>query len=234
MLNLSQYKILTFDCYGTLIDWEAGILNALSPLLKQHGINLTEDEILQSYAEFESALEAGSYRPYRQILAGVVQKFGARFGFRPSEAEQQSLPDSVQNWPAFPDTVAALQQLHQTYKLVILSNVDDGLFAQTNQRLIPFDDVVTAEQVQSYKPSPNNFNTLIQRVGVPSQQILHVAASLYHDIVPASSLGLSTVWVNRRHNQTGSGAAPEASAKPDLVVPDLKTLADLVQQGQSS
>lgn len=231
MLNLSQYKVLTFDCYGTLIDWETGILNALSPLLQQHGVDLSDDEILQQYAEFESALEAGEYRPYRQILAGVVQKLGGRFGFTPSEAEQQSLPDSVQNWPAFADTVAALQQLHQIYQLVILSNVDDDLFAQTNRRLIQFDDVVTAEQVQSYKPALNNFKTLIQRVGVPSEQILHVAASLYHDIVPASSLGLSTVWVNRRHSQGGAGAAPEAVGKADLVVPDLKTLADLVQAG---
>ncbi|MFM7424323.1 MAG: haloacid dehalogenase type II [Elainella sp.] len=231
MLNLSNYKVLTFDCYGTLIDWETGILNALMPLLEQHGVHLSADEILRHYAEFESALEAGSYRPYRQILAGVVQQFGERFGFTPSEAEQQSLPDSVQDWPAFADTVAALQQLHQTYKLVILSNVDDSLFAQTNRRLVQFYDVVTAEQVQSYKPSLNNFNTLIQRAGVPSQQILHVAASLYHDIVPASSLGLATVWVNRRHDQTGSGAAPEAAGKADLVVPDLQTLADLVQAG---
>lgn len=234
MLDLSQYKVLTFDCYGTLIDWETGILTALTPLLQQHGVQLTAEEILQQYAEFESSLEAGAYLPYRQVLAGVVQKLGQRYGFTPSEAEQQSLPDSVQHWPPFPDTVAALQQLHQTYKLVILSNVDNDLFAQTNRHLIPFDDVITAEQVQSYKPSLNNFNTLIERVGVPSQQVLHVAASLYHDIVPASSLGLSTVWVNRRHDQTGAGAAPEASGKADLVVPDLQTLADQMQAGVKS
>lgn len=228
MLNLERYKVLTFDCYGTLIDWESGILGALRPLLLAHQVQMQDAEILAQYAEIEAALEAGAYRPYRQVLESVVQQFGERFNFVPTLEETTSLPDSIQNWPPFADTVAALQQLHQKYQLVILSNIDDALFAGSAQHLqIKFDDVITAEQIGSYKPAPKNFQTMMQRVGVPPDQILHVAQSVHHDIVPASSLGLSTVWVNRRQGQAGAGATPAAEAKADLTVPDLQTLATM-------
>jgi 2-haloacid dehalogenase len=219
---------LTFDCYGTLIDWENGILNALRPLLLAHDIQLSDNNILEQYAEIESALETGEYRPYRQILEAVVQQFGERFNFAPTTAEITALPDSIQNWLPIPDTVAALQRLHQKYKLVILSNIDDALFAGSAKHLqVPFDDVITAEQIGSYKPAITNFKTMMQRVGVPQDQILHVAQSIHHDIQPASSLGLSTVWVNRRHSQDGSGATPIAKAEADLTVPNLQTLAEM-------
>lgn len=227
MLNFNQYEVLTFDCYGTLIDWETGILTALKPILQAHQIQLSDAKILEQYAEFEAGLEQEDYRKYRQILEAVVDQFGSSFGFTPTAAEKTALPDSVQHWPPFPDTVAALKQLQQRYQLVILSNVDDDLFAGTNHHLVQFDQVITAEQVQSYKPALHNFQTMINRVGVPPEKILHVAQSLYHDIAPANSLGLSTVWVNRRHQQEGSGATPLAQAQPDLIVPNLQTLAQL-------
>jgi 2-haloacid dehalogenase len=202
MLNFDAYQALTFDCYGTLIDWESGMLNALKPLLLAHGVDLTTDEILSAFAEFEAELENGSYLKYRQVLEGVVQKFGERFGFTPTAAEIRSLPESIQNWLPFSDTVEALQTLQQKYKLVILSNVDDDLFAYTAKHLqVKFDQVITAEQLQSYKPNLNNFKTLIQRLDLPMTAILHVAQSVYHDIIPAHSLGLSTVWVDRRGGQ---------------------------------
>lgn len=231
MLDFDRYKVLTFDCYGTLIDWESGMLAALKPLLTQHQIKLTDDQILELFAEFEAEQEDGQYLKYRQVLENVVQKFGDRFNFTPSTEEKQSLPESIQHWQPFPDTIAALKQLKQKYKLVILSNVDDDLFANTTKHLqIPFDDIITAEQVKSYKPALNNFKTMMQRVNLPSDQILHVGASIYHDVIPASSLGLSTVWVNRRSEQSGSGAALPREGKPDLTVPDLQTLAGLTTQ----
>jgi 2-haloacid dehalogenase len=189
--------------------------------------------MLGLYAEFEAELEQGTYQKYHQILSGVVQKFGQKFDFVPTAEEIAALPESLQSWPPFPDTVDALKQLQQKYKLVILSNVDDDLFAYTAELLqVKFDDVITAAQLQSYKPNLNNFKTMMQRVhtlaGILPEEILHVAQSIYHDIIPARSLGLSTVWVARRQGQ--SGAALAAEGQPDLTVPDMQTLASLVNQ----
>lgn len=231
MLSFEHYQVLTFDCYGTLIDWESGMLAALKPILQAHQVELADEEILQLFAEFESELEQGPYLKYRQVLENVVQKFGERLRFSPSAEEKSALPESIQNWLPFPDTVEALKQLQQQFQLVILSNVDDDLFANTAKRLqVKFDQIITAEQLQTYKPSLNNFKAAIERIGLPPEKILHVAASIYHDVVPASSLGLSTVWVNRRHLQGGAGAALEAEGQADLETPDLQTLATLVQQ----
>jgi len=135
----------------------------------------------------------------------------------------------VKDWPAFPDSAAALQALHKKFRLAIVSNIDDDLFAHSAQRLqVRFDWIITAQQVKSYKPSLNNFRMAFERIGVPQNRILHVAQSLFHDIAPANALGLSSVWVNRRHKKEGSGATPEAQARPDLEVPDLRTLAEKI------
>ena len=228
MIELDKYKVLTFDCYGTLIDWESGMLAALQSILSARQIQLNNNSVLELFAEFESELEKGEYLKYREILKGVVQKFGERLGFEPSPTELTALADSIKNWQPFPDTVAALKVLKEKFKLAIISNVDNDLFAFSAKHLeVEFDWIVTAEQVKSYKPSLENFKYAIQRIGLPPERILHVAGSIYHDIVPASSLGLSTVWVNRRLGQEGSGAALPAQGKPDLEVPDLKTLASL-------
>lgn len=158
-----------------------------------------------------------------------MQRFGDRFHFQATAAELSSLADSIQHWQPFPDTIAALQTLKQTYQLTILSNIDDDLFAATARHLqVPFDWVITAEQVGSYKPSLRNFQFALQKMEIPAKQVLHVAASLYHDIAPANSLGLSTVWVNRRMGKAGPGAALPTVAQPNLTVPDLQTLAAMV------
>ncbi len=228
MLNLDAFKVLTFDCYGTLIDWEAGLLNALQPILTVHGVSIGADDILETYAELEAAAERGVYRDYRSVLRGVLEGMGARLGFQVTPSELEQFPFSVKNWPAFPDSPRALQALKRKFKLAILSNIDDDLFAFSNQRLdVEFDWIVTAKQVQSYKPALINFQKAIERIGLPRQQILHVAQSLFHDIMPAKSLGLATVWVNRRQGKSGFGATPPAQASPDLEVPDLETLARL-------
>ncbi|MEA5602773.1 haloacid dehalogenase type II [Nostoc sp. UHCC 0252] len=227
MISLNQYKALTFDCYGTLIDWENGILGALKPLLLAHNTNLDDDQILELFADFEAELEKDDYIKYREVLKRVVEKFAERFGFEPTAKELNSLPDSIQHWLPFPDTVEALKTLKQKFQLVIISNVDDDLFAFSAKHLeVEFDQIITAEQAKSYKPSLNNFRLAIERIDLPLEQILHVAASVYHDIVTAKSLGLSTVWVNRRADQQGESAL----SRPDLEVPDLKTLAAMSSQ----
>ncbi|MEH2067009.1 MAG: haloacid dehalogenase type II [Nostoc sp.] len=234
MINFNQYKALTFDCYGTLIDWENGILEALKPLLLAHNSDLNDNQILELFAEFEAELEQGEYIKYREVLRRVVQKFGERIGFEPTAEELNLLADSIAYWLPFPDTVKALRNLKQNFRLAILSNVDDDLFAFSAKRLeVKFEQIITAEQVKSYKPSLNNFRLAIERINLPIEEILHVAASVYHDIVAAKSLGVSTVWVNRRAGQQGVGATVSAVSQPDLEVPDLKTLAALISAKQS-
>lgn len=232
-LDFNNFDILTFDCYGTLIDWEGGILAALRPLLERHGAARSDDAILELFGELEAAAEAGPYLSYRDVLATVADGFGARLGFTPTPDEREAFATSVGDWPAFPDTVAALRTLGRHSKLAILSNVDDALFAESAKRLhADFDAVITAQQVGSYKPNPRNFQVAIERVGAPRARILHVAQSLFHDIAPAKAAGLTTVWVNRRHDRPGFGATPPAAATPDLEVPDLATLARLVEDAR--
>lgn len=231
MIDFDRFTHLTFDCYGTLIDWERGILAALRPVLEQHGLAVSDDRILELYGELEAAAEAGPYQPYRAVLATVMAGFGKRLGFTPTTVEQEALASSVGQWPPFADTVEALQALARRFQLVILSNIDDDLFALSARRLqTDFAAVITAQQVGSYKPNQANFRFALQRLGVPATQVLHVAQSLFHDIVPAKELGLTTVWVNRRHDRSGFGATPPAAARPDLEVPNLRTLAQRVDE----
>jgi 2-haloacid dehalogenase len=228
MLDFDRFTYLTFDCYGTLIDWERGILAALRPVLDCHGIAISDDAALELYGELESAVETGPYLPYRELLATVMDGFGERLGFIPSADERAALAASVGDWPPFPDTVEALRALADRFRLVILSNIDDDLFALSARHLgVAFAAVVTAQQVGSYKPDPRNFRTVLARLDTTPDRVLHVAQSLFHDIAPANALGLTTVWVNRRHDRPGSGATPPATARPDLEVPDLRTLAHL-------
>jgi 2-haloacid dehalogenase len=229
MLNFDQFEALTFDCYGTLIDWETGILEALRPVFEAHSIDLSDEATLELYGELETAAESGDYREYRLVLKSVLEGFGARLGFTPSSGELQRFPESVKDWPAFPDSPAALNALHKKYKLAILSNIDDDLIALSAQRLqTRFDWIVTAQQARSYKPCLHNFHLAIDRLGLPVGKILHVAQSLFHDIAPAKSVGLSTVWINRRVGKTGFGATPPAQAQPDLEVPSLQALAEAI------
>jgi 2-haloacid dehalogenase len=228
MIDFTTKRVLTFDCYGTLIDWETGILSTLQPILTDHGVTADAERLLALHAELESAAEQGPYAPYRQLLMTVLRGLGERLGFTPSAAEQSRFADSVGDWPPFADTRAALRAIRRRFRLAIISNTDDDLFARTNQQLdVAFDWIVTAQQVKSYKPSLNNFRQALARIGLPTEQVLHVAQSLFHDHVPAKQVGLETVWINRRHGKTGSGATPIADARPDLEVQDLATLVSL-------
>ena len=229
-MNLASFEVLTFDCYGTLIDWESGILGAVQRVLAAHGHELAPAEILEHFARFESTVQAaGPYRTYRDVLSRVVDEFGRELGFAPSSEERASLPESIARWAPFDDTVAALRILASRYRLAVISNVDDDLFAFSARRLgVEFHEVVTAQQVGSYKPDARNFDLALERLGVPVDAILHVAQSLFHDIAPAKHLGFATVHVNRVSPHGGSGATMPVSARPDLEVPDLATLAKMV------
>ena len=228
MLDLTQFEILTFDCYGTLIDWETGILGALRPLLERHGVKVSDDELLEAYAQAEKDAESGKFRPYKEVLQQVVRDVGAKFGFQPTAEEQRSLSESLKTWQPFPDTVPALGRLNRRYRLSIISNVDDDLFADTAKLLqVPFDFVTTALEAGSYKPSFNNFQRALAKMRVSKDRVLHVAQSLHHDVEPARTLGIHSVWVNRSQGRHGAGATVKSPAKPDLEVPDLKSLADL-------
>jgi 2-haloacid dehalogenase len=233
MLDFNSYQVLTFDCYGTLIDWETGILTALRPVLAAHEIAIADHEVLRLYAELEASAESDPLRRYSEVLRRVVDGMGYMLRFTPSATEAGCLADSIGRWPPFPDTLESLRRLQARYRLGIISNVDDDLFAQTAKLLdIGFDWVITAEQAQSYKPSLNNFRLALGRIGVPKEQVLHVAESIRHDIVPARLLGLSAVWVNRSKGMgrtaSASGASSNGTSEADLEVPDLKTLVSLM------
>lgn len=231
MLDFNQFEVVSFDCYGTLIDWERGILPVLRQLLSSREIDLSDDATLELFAEFESEFEKSQYNyiKYREVLQETVQEFGKRFNFEPTETELTCLIESIKNWQPFPDTVAALAALKQKYKLAVISNLDDDLFADTAKHLkVELDWLITAEQVRSYKPSTRNFEIALATMGIAPEKLLHVAQSVYHDIVPAASMGISTVWVNRRHEKTGFGATLPTSDQPDWEVPDLKTLVEAI------
>jgi 2-haloacid dehalogenase len=228
-LELDRFTALTFDCYGTLIDWERGIVAAARGVLGASGTDLDDEAILEAFARHERPLEHGPYQTYRSILSQVARAIGHEQGVRVSDAEAQAFAASVPDWPAFPDSPAALVRLAARYRLGVITNCDDDLFAGSASRLgIRFDEVVTAQQARSYKPSVRNFELMLERLDLPRDRVLHVAQSLYHDHVPAKGLGLATVWVDRRQGRPGSGATPAAEAAPDLVVSDLASLADLV------
>jgi 2-haloacid dehalogenase len=231
MLDFRRFRALTFDCYGTLVDWERGILTALQSLLRRRGVACDDERLLEMYAAFEAEAEAGPYMPYRAILRRAMVRMAAALSFPLEPGDEDCLGASLADWPPFPDTVAALRALKTRYRLAIVSNVDDDLFAGTRAHLgIEFDALVTAQQVRSYKPATGHFTTALARLALPPGEVLHVAQSLFHDVPPAKSLGMSTVWVNRRAGRRGSGATPPADARPDVEVPDLRSLVALIEQ----
>ena len=226
MLDFNRFEILTFDCYGTLINWEAGILSALRRIFTAHGKKIDDATLLKLYGDFELSAEAGTFHSYRAVLESVVRRFGAELGFTPTAEEARSLPDSLPTWKPWPDTVAALRQLKTRFRLAILSNVDDDLFAATRPHLgVELDEVITAQQAQAYKPSLKVFELALARIKAAAHRVLHVGQSIYHDVIPAQALGLATVWVNRPSARPGVGAVKSAEAKPDLTVTSLAELA---------
>jgi|ERR1700683_105084 2-haloacid dehalogenase len=226
MLDFSRFELLTFDCYGTLINWEEGILRCLHRLLAAHGKDTDDATILRLYGDFEARAEQGEYRRYREVLQSVVRRFGGKLGFAPTDEEARSLAESLKEWKPWPDTVTALRELHGRFRLAVISNVDDDLFAATKPQLaVEFHQIITAQQAGAYKPSLKIFELALSRVRVPADRILHVGQSLYHDVLPAQSLGLAAVWVNRPSARAGVGAVKAVNAHPDLQISSLAELA---------
>ena len=225
-LEYGRFEALTFDCYGTLIDWETGLTEAFRPVLAAHGIGLDREDVLVRYARYEAAAESGPYRRYRDVLAAGLRGVAGELGFEPSAEELATFGGSVAEWPAFPDSAAALTRLKTRFRLGVITNCDDDLFAASNKRLgVDFDWIVTAQQAGSYKPDERNFHLAFERIGLPRERILHVAQSLFHDHAPAQRLGLTSVWIDRRGDRPGAGATPPADATPDAIFPDMLSFA---------
>jgi 2-haloacid dehalogenase len=220
---LRDFQVLTFDCYGTLIDWETGITQALGPWLQANGVSTTRDQTLAAFAAAEAPQQqATPDLRYPELLERVHRAISERFGVAPDPAAAQAFGRSIRDWPAFADSAEALAYLKRHYRLVILSNVDRASFAHSARRLgVDFDAVYTAEDIGSYKPDARNFEYMLARraeQGITKRQILHTAQSLYHDHVPAKRLGLATCWIDRRAGQASAGAtrAPAVEVTPDF------------------
>jgi 2-haloacid dehalogenase len=232
-MRLSEFKVLSFDCYGTLIDWETGICDTLAPWLERRGMKLSRDRILESFARHEAAQEAETPgMVYSELLARVHRRLTAEWGIVASDEDHRAFGGSVGDWPAFADTPAALAYLKQHYRLVILSNVDRTSFAASQGKLgVAFDAVHTAEEIGSYKPDLRNFHHLLTALagqGYGASDLLHVAQSLYHDHGPANALGLHSAWIDRRHGAEGWGATmpPPPDVRWDFRFASLAELAD--------
>jgi 2-haloalkanoic acid dehalogenase type II len=233
LMKLTDFDALTFDCYGTLIDWESGIVTALDPLVKRSGKALTRDQILETFGRHESPQQQVTpTAAYPEILRAVYDRIVKEWDVPALESEREAFGGSVKDWPAFPDSVDALRYLKQHYQLVILSNIDRETFKASNERLgVVFDHIYTAQDVGSYKPDPRNFTYMIEHLaaaGVAKDKILHTAESLYHDHVPANKAGLVSAWIYRRHGQEGLGAThiPETMPKYDFQFKSMKEMAD--------
>jgi putative hydrolase of the HAD superfamily len=236
-LDLTAFKALSFDCYGTLIDWEAGIAAVLAPWAREQGLDAADEALLAAYADHEAAVERATSAPlYPQVLAEAFRRTGQTLGAPVSDAWAHRLGDSVPDWPAFPDSAEALARLRRHYQLIILSNVHRAGFAGSNRQLRgDVAAIITAEDVGAYKPAEQHFRALdaaLPGLGVQRDELLHVAQSLFHDHVPAKREGLPSVWINRRHDRPGWGATPQPADEftYDLEFPSMAGFADAADQ----
>ncbi|MEM7021004.1 MAG: haloacid dehalogenase type II [Pseudomonadota bacterium] len=232
-MRLSDHSVLTFDCYGTLIDWETGITDALAPWLARAGLSPERDEILEAFARAEAAQEAAAPGMlYPQILARVHSSIAEDFKIASDPRDAAAFGASVKHWPAFPDSADALAYLKQHFKLVILSNIDRASFAHSNAKLaVQFDAIYTAQDIGSYKPDPRNFTYLLDHLkdlGLEKDRILHTAESLHHDHIPGKAAGLHTCWIHRRAGKRGHGATsiPDQEVRPDFRFESMAAMAE--------
>ena len=225
-------RTLSFDCYGTLIDWESGILAAMQPVIARHELVSSADEVLEAYARGESAVEAGEYKPYREVLRRTFAAMAKDLGFAPQADELETLIEALPRWPPFHDTVAGLRRLKDAgWRLVIISNVDDDLFFEGTapQLGVEFDAVITAAQARCYKPGEAIFQQALARLGLEPGQLVHAAQSRYHDIVTARRLGIRCVHVTRDSGRVGGGATPLVDAGEGVADQSVANLAELAE-----
>jgi 2-haloacid dehalogenase len=235
-MRLTEFKALSFDCYGTLIDWESGMVEALSGLTSRVAFELSRDEILQAHARHESEQQAQTPgKLYRDILPIVYKRLAEQWGVSVTVDECEEYGLSVRNWPAFVDSPGALQYLKKFYKLIILSNIDNRTFSFSNDHLeVEFDAIYSAEDVGAYKPSDRNFDYMkahLADLGVEPHEVLHTAESLFHDHLPANRHGLASCWIYRRHAQEGFGATMTPESMPNIDF-RFNSMADLVKAHQ--
>ncbi|MCU1739352.1 MULTISPECIES: haloacid dehalogenase type II [unclassified Pseudomonas] len=240
-MRLTDFEVMVFDCYGTLIDWESGIFNALKPLADRSEKKLTRDQILEVFGRHESPQQKETPKAlYAEILRKVYDRIAKEWRLEVDPQEREHFGVSVKNWPPFSDSIEALRYFGRYYKLAILSNIDRGEFEFSRAKLgADFDCVITAQDVGSYKPAPKNFTYMINaigKLGFEKSSILHVAESLYHDHVPANAAGLASAWIHRRHNQEGFGAihVPATEATYDFRFISLAAMVECHQQLMSS
>lgn len=232
-MDFQTIEYLTFDCYGTLIDWETGILRTLRPFLVSKGIAESDDWLLELYGRFEPEEEHGEYKPYREILRRVMHRFATHYKIELRGDEENLLSTGLPEWPPFSDTVESLQQLATRFKLVVLSNIDRDLIEQTARVLgNPFHRIITAQDVRAYKPSHENFRYARKQLGLTRVNHCHVAQSLFHDIAPAKEMDMNTVWIDRRHGKSGGGATPPSLAQADMKFVDLRGFTEHALGGQ--
>jgi 2-haloacid dehalogenase len=233
MSEFDRFSALSFDCYGTLIDWETGIVTALRRWAENHGVRATDAGLLEAFGRFETVVE--SEHPttlYPDILGMTLDRIAEHYGAETTEEERTAFGGSVGAWPAFADSADSLARLKERFKLIVLSNVDRASFAVSNERLgVEFDVIITAQDVGAYKPSPRNFAALFDAlgpIGMTKVELVHVAESLYHDHEPARAVGLASVWIHRRHSQGGSGATapPTHAVAPKWRYPSMAAFAD--------
>lgn len=236
-MDLTGIDALSFDCYGTLIDWESGIVTALTPWATRASINLDREALLAQFGAVETVVE--SEQPslrYPLVLAETLRRMAANLAVDATDHECAAFGASVPDWPAFADSADALARLKKRFKLIVLSNIDRASFAQSNKKLgVDFDLVITAEDVGSYKPDQRNFDRLfaeIGSIGVSRSALVHVAESLYHDHGPAQANNLPSVWIHRRHGKIGSGAThpPVGVREPAWQYPSMAAFADAALQ----
>ncbi|OBQ85678.1 haloacid dehalogenase type II [Mesorhizobium sp. WSM3873] len=232
-MKLTDFKALTFDCYGTLIDWESGMIEGLKPLTERAGRRLSRDEILEAHARHESSQQKWTpAKRYRDLLPIVYKRLAEEWGVVATAEECIAYGESVKDWPAFADSAEALRYLKQHYKLIILSNVDNKSFSFSNKKLgVDFDAIYTAEDIGSYKPSARNFDYMLEKlatIGVEKSKVLHTAESMFHDHAPANRVGLASCWIYRRHADQGFGATMHPGGMPNV---DFRfdSMADLVK-----
>jgi 2-haloalkanoic acid dehalogenase type II len=235
MGEFDDFRALSFDCYGTLIDWETGLSAELERWASVHGTDATSAELIESFGRFENEVEDEHPTAlYPDVLAMTLDRIAAHYEVTASADERESFGGSVGRWPPFADSPEALARLKERFKLIILSNVDRASFMASNERLgVEFDLILTAQDIGSYKPNRRNFGALLEAIGtigVTRGELLHVAQSLYHDHEPAAAIGLPSVWIDRRHDQQGSGATrpPTSSVTPRWRYPSLAAFADAV------
>ena len=224
-MDFTQFKILSFDCYGTLIDWHHSVLKIIQPLLHDYSIEMSDEDAFNLFLEADRSTIQKEYITYREVLTRVMEHIGKSLSLNLLDKDKSCLVDRFGDWDPFPDSHDALLALQEKYKLAIISNVDDEMFSLTMRCIgIRFEYIITAKQVQSYKPSHKNFAYALERFNVPKDQVLHIAQSIYHDIIPTNELGWKNVWVNRYNEPERTDPAEY----PDLEVPDLASLIRII------